>query len=53
MLAEVYTPEGVELWLHGRNRTLDGWQPIDLIYGSNADRDRVLNAIGRLIEGNA
>lgn len=30
-LSEVYTPEGVEIWLHSRNRNLRGQRPIDLL----------------------
>lgn len=31
LLAEVYRPEGVRLWLRGRHRLLDERRPIDLI----------------------
>src|ERR1700694_4050289 len=30
-LVSVYKPEGVEIWLHGRNRDLGGERPIDLL----------------------
>jgi len=30
-LRELYTDEGVEIWLHGRNRALGGKRPIDLL----------------------
>src|SRR5687768_2281532 len=30
-LGEVYSPEGVDIWLHARNRSLDGERPIDLL----------------------
>lgn len=53
LLAEVYTPEGVDQWLRGRKRSLDGRAPIDLLHGSDADRGRVFTAIERLIAGNA
>src|SRR5439155_12132359 len=26
-LMDVYTPEGVDIWLHGRNQSLDGRRP--------------------------
>jgi len=34
-LADVYTPEGIEIWVHGRNRGLSGQRPIDLLEGGN------------------
>lgn len=45
-LREVYTPEGVEIWLHGRNRGLEGQKPIDLLLGG--DFQPVLYAVDRL-----
>lgn len=30
-LQDVYTPEGVEIWLHARNRNLAGRRPLDLL----------------------
>jgi len=30
-LREVYTEEGTEIWLHGRNRALKGRRPLDLL----------------------
>jgi uncharacterized protein (DUF2384 family) len=30
-LGDVYSPEGVEIWLHGRNRALGGRRPIELL----------------------
>jgi uncharacterized protein (DUF2384 family) len=30
-LADVYVPEGVDIWLHGRNRALGSRRPIDLL----------------------
>lgn len=32
-LSEVYTAEGVEIWLHSRNRNLRGQRPLDLLAG--------------------
>jgi hypothetical protein len=48
-LNEVYTPEGVEIWLRGRNRSLDGRKPIDLLRAG--DFETVLYAIERLKTG--
>jgi hypothetical protein len=48
-LNEVYTSEGVEVWLHGRNRTLDGERPIDLL--GAGDFDRVRREVERLSAG--
>jgi transcriptional regulator with XRE-family HTH domain len=48
-LKEVYTSEGVEIWLHARNRSLVGQRPIDLL---RDDRFReVLDAVERLTVG--
>ena len=30
-LSDVYTDEGIEIWLHGRQRALDGRRPIELL----------------------
>ena len=48
-LRDVYTPEGIEIWLHGRNRSLKGEKPIDLL--REGDFERVLYAIDRLAAG--
>ena len=48
-LRDVYTPEGAEIWLHGRKRSLDGRRPIDLL--RDGEFDEVLNAIERLRAG--
>lgn len=48
-LLEIYTAEGVEIWLHGRNRGLDGRRPLDLLRGG--EFDTVLEAIERLNAG--
>jgi len=49
LLEEVYTPEGIDIWLHGRNRSLGGQRPIDLLREN--DFDTVLDAIDRLRTG--
>jgi hypothetical protein len=48
-LGEVYAPEGVEIWLHARNRWLDGARPIDLLEAG--DFQPVIHAVDRLISG--
>jgi transcriptional regulator with XRE-family HTH domain len=48
-LRDVYQPEGVEIWLHGRNRDLGGERPLDLLrHGEHA---AVLAAVERLVDG--
>lgn len=49
LLRDVYTPEGIEIWLHGRNRALDGQRPIDLLRAG--DFREVLDAVERLASG--
>jgi hypothetical protein len=51
LLRDVYTPEGVEVWLHGRNRFLEGKRPIDLLKGGAFEP--VLNEAERLGRGGA
>lgn len=48
-LMEVYTPEGVDIWIHARNKELGGVKPIDLLV--NGEFERVLAAIERLASG--
>jgi hypothetical protein len=48
-LGEVYTPEGVEVWLAGHNRSLGGERAIDLI--ERGEGERVLAVIERLLDG--
>lgn len=36
-LQEVYTPEGVDIWLHSRNRNLGGQRPIELLTAGHVD----------------
>jgi transcriptional regulator with XRE-family HTH domain len=49
LLSEVYTPEGVEVWIHGRNRFLSGERPIDLLRAGSFEP--VLNEVERLARG--
>ncbi len=35
-LQDVYTPEGVQIWLHARNRNLGGRRPMDLLIGGES-----------------
>lgn len=48
-LSEIYVPEGVEIWLHGRNRGLGGRRPIDLLM--QGDFDPVIREIESLNSG--
>lgn len=48
-LREVYTEEGVEIWLHGRNRSLGGRRPLELLH--EGQFDTVLEAVERLNAG--
>jgi hypothetical protein len=49
-LADVYRPDGVEIWLHARNRGLPGHaRPMDFIKAG--DYQPVLDAIDRLRAG--
>lgn len=48
-LLDVYRPEGVDIWIHGRNRELGGQRPIDLL--EQGDFATVLNAVERLETG--
>ncbi len=48
-LGEVYRPEGVEIWLHARNRALEGSRPIDLL--AAGDFQPVVLAVERLRSG--
>lgn len=48
-LKEVYKPEGINIWLHGRNRALNGERPLDLLRAG--DFPAVLAAIERLKSG--
>ncbi len=48
-LRDVYTAEGTDIWIHGRNRDLGGEKPIDLLAAGQFER--VLAAIERLSAG--
>jgi hypothetical protein len=48
-LAELYLPEGVEIWLKAPNKLLAGEVPLDLIW--TGDVDRVLALIDALADG--
>jgi hypothetical protein len=48
-LRDVYTQEGADIWIHGRNRTLGGERPIDLL--AAGDFQPVLLAVERLRTG--
>lgn len=48
-LRDVYRPEGIDIWIHGRNRDLGGERPIDLL--ERGDFATVLNAVERLETG--
>jgi hypothetical protein len=48
-LRDVYKPEGIDIWLHGRNRDLQGERPMDLL--AQGEFAMVLNAIERLETG--
>lgn len=37
LLSDVYTNDGIEIWLHSRNRNLDLRRPIDLLIESRFD----------------
>ncbi|BBX98092.1 hypothetical protein AWC15_22310 [Mycobacterium lacus] len=41
LLSDSYTPEGIDIWFHSRNRNLDMRRPIDLL--TEGDFDRVLD----------
>jgi transcriptional regulator with XRE-family HTH domain len=45
-LQSVFTVEGVEIWLHARNRNLGSARPIDLL--TSGEVDRVLEEAQRL-----
>lgn len=48
-LAEMYLPEGVEIWLHSRHSWLNGRRAIDLIDAGQAGQ--VEAAVDRLVGG--
>lgn len=48
-LQEVYTDEGVQIWLNSRNRNLDHRRPIDLL--AVGQIDTVLDEVQRMVGG--
>lgn len=48
-LADVYVPEGIEIWLHGRNRALGGQRPIDVL--ESGDFESVIDLVEQLTHG--
>lgn len=48
-LADVYTGEGIRIWLHSRNHDLNMQRPIDLL--ESGDVDTVLNEVDSLVGG--
>lgn len=48
-LRDVYTPEGADIWIHGRNRDLGGQRPVDLL--RRGEFEPVLHAVERLQTG--
>lgn len=48
-LQSVYRPEGIEIWLHARNRELGGERPIDIL--ARGDFAPVVEAVDRLQVG--
>lgn len=48
-LRDVYTDEGIEIWLHGRNKSLNGKRPIALLEEGHIDE--VLGLIDQLHMG--
>ncbi|MQA73753.1 MAG: DUF2384 domain-containing protein [Solirubrobacterales bacterium] len=49
-LRDVYTPEGIEVFWHGRNRDLEGRRPIDLAQAG--EFERLVELVGRLRDSN-
>lgn len=50
LVTEVFEGEGATMWLHARNRQLDGERPLDLI--ARNETDRVIALLDRLADGN-
>jgi transcriptional regulator with XRE-family HTH domain len=48
-LSDVYTPEGIEVFLHSRQRALDGKRPVDVLRDGNFEV--VLALVDRLAGG--
>ena len=48
-LSDVYTDEGIEIWLHARQRALGGRRPLDLL--QEGQFETVLTVVERLAGG--
>jgi hypothetical protein len=48
-LANVYQPQGIEIWLHARNRALDGRRPIDMLEAG--EFEPVIGLVEQLAQG--
>jgi len=48
-LEEIYRPEGVEIWLHSRNKLLGGARPVDLL--GKGEFAPVIDAVESLTHG--
>lgn len=48
-LSDVYKPEGVDIWLHSRQRALDGRRPLDVLKAG--EFQTVLQLVQRLAGG--
>jgi uncharacterized protein (DUF2384 family) len=48
-LREVYTDEGIQIWLRSRNRNLDGRRPIDLLAEDQVEV--VVDEVQRVVGG--
>ena len=48
-LSDVYTDEGIEIWLHARQRALEGERPVDLLRAGKFET--VLQLVERLAGG--
>jgi len=48
-LSDVYTDEGIEIWLHGHQRTLGGRRPLELL--QQGEFQTVLTAVENLAGG--
>lgn len=50
LVSEVFDDEGSLMWLHARNRQLDGSRPLDLV--ASGETDKVIALLERLADGN-
>ena len=48
-LEEIYKPEGIEIWLHSRNRLFAGQRPIEIL--RRGEFGRVIDAVESLTHG--